>query len=604
MSRLASLTGALSPVTYSLLCTVQQFITRLSDVGTPVNTPRNAQTEAINAAIDELGGITQFALQDVIRKLRDLLNGDELPEKIMAVRTENPDSCLLVVTNHRLMLVGQKGFIPKLGLLWEFPLDQITSIEYSPGMQWHRITVHQGRKKKIFHNMHGGGRDKQFEVRKMAEYLRARIGDNTPVAKDNETARANTIEDTIRRLGDLKGMGTFGIGGELKQLPKVLAEDELPEILMQATYDDRDGLRVASSMNRMGSLVGTDRRVIFLSKEPFQSVKVDSFPYNEISSLETSQGMLQGKITFSFSGRTEIFEGDSGIVQRFARHLQYKTANPPVPPVKSKAEAIKDAVVRLGFNNMYENVLTQLPDIMEDDELPEQMTGASKPLLNVGFLIATGQRIIFLRDFVKTHLKVESFSYDVISSVESSTGLLTGKLIIHASGVEETFHSVPKRNVGKLHTYIQGKITGQPKAAVEVTDSEKEDVLDDAIVVASGVNNREILDEEGFRQVRRQLPSILEDDELPEKMTMANYFDWVGFLVATGRRLIFVRNEGDPPFNVESFPYDTISSVESSTGLLMGKLIIHASGVEETFGSVWKQDVGKFHEYIQAKIAG
>lgn len=437
-----------------------------------MNSPRNAQTEAINAAIDDLGGLTKFGAQDQIRALRDLLKVDELPEKIMAARQDTPDLCLLIVTNHRLMLLGEKGFSRKIALLWDFPWDKITSVEYTPGMFWHRITVRQGRKKKSFHNMWGGRASKQFEARKMAEYLRERIGDHTSVAKDEKTAKANRIEDAVRSLVDLSDMGgTFGIGANLKELPKILANDELPELLMHATYDDRDGLRISSAMNRMGALVATDRRLIFIDKEPLRSVKVDSFPYHDISRVESSEGMLRGKVMIEVSGRTGIFEGDNQGVQRLAKHLQSKTPNPTATPTESEAELAKDDTHMQGFTEALAdiksreellNVMEQklLPKILEDDEIPVEIAISGKSFVQTLLLVATDRRIISSRVDTKDNLQVESFSYDTISDVEASKGLLGCNLIIRVSGLDEKFGNMTQEDVRKFYEHLRAKIAG------------------------------------------------------------------------------------------------------------------------------------------------
>ena len=56
------------------------------------------------------------------------------------------------------------------------------------------------------------------------------------------------------------------------------------------------------------------------------------------------------------------------------------------------------------------------------------------------------------------------------------------------------------------------------------------------------------------------------------------------------------------PLGVKSFSYGEIESVESSTGMFFGKIIIGLSGGKEVFDSSTNGNVRDFDEYIRAKI--
>ena len=75
----------------------------------------------------------------------------------------------------------------------------------------------------------------------------------------------------------------------------------------------------------------------------------------------------------------------------------------------------------------------------------------------------------------------------------------------------------------------------------------------------------------------KELPLILWENELPEKLITGTYNNGRGMLVATNRRLIFI-DKGMVSLKVEDFSYDKISSIESKTGMVFGSLTIYASG--------------------------
>lgn len=104
----------------------------------------------------------------------------------------------------------------------------------------------------------------------------------------------------------------------------------------------------------------------------------------------------------------------------------------------------------------------------------------------------------------------------------------------------------------------------------------------------------------GRREIK-ELPSILWEDELPEKIVQGMYNNASGLLVATNKRLIFI-DKGLFSLKVEDFPYDKITSIQYSTGLLMGAIEIYASGNKAEIKGVSKDQVKPFAEYVRARI--
>ncbi|HOV79342.1 MAG TPA: PH domain-containing protein [Bacillota bacterium] len=103
------------------------------------------------------------------------------------------------------------------------------------------------------------------------------------------------------------------------------------------------------------------------------------------------------------------------------------------------------------------------------------------------------------------------------------------------------------------------------------------------------------------RKEIKELPSILWEDELPEKIVQGFYNNGMGILVATNKRLIFI-DKGIFSLKVEDFPYDKISSIQYSTGMLSGEIDIFTSGNKAEIKSIVKDQVRPFCEYVRARI--
>lgn len=98
---------------------------------------------------------------------------------------------------------------------------------------------------------------------------------------------------------------------EIKELPSILWENELPETIIQGTYQNSNGV-----------LVCTNSRLIFVNKGLF-SLKVEDFPLKNISSIQYETGMLLGKLTIYASGnRAVISNVDKNFLRNFAEYVR------------------------------------------------------------------------------------------------------------------------------------------------------------------------------------------------------------------------------------------------------------------------------------------
>lgn len=83
---------------------------------------------------------------------------------------------------------------------------------------------------------------------------------------------------------------------ELKKLPELLNDSEDVVYLAQGRYE-----------GKQGAVVVTDRRVMLVEEGVFRS-RLEDFPYERISSIQTDKGMMFGKIVIFASGNKAILD--------------------------------------------------------------------------------------------------------------------------------------------------------------------------------------------------------------------------------------------------------------------------------------------------------
>ena len=283
----------------------------------PVPSPQ--QIQAINDAMSDLGIISKPLLTNHLKRLPDLLQNQEIPEKLLAVTQGANDSCLLVATNLRIMMMYEVmfSFSGKVKVR-DMPWSNVTAVEWRPGLLRHHLIIRRGRKKWDCEIPGILGQDR---ARHMAEHLQSRISathgsPSKSIAKDAKTAKSYAIEDMVRDLPLA--------GSEWKQLPAVLAQDEMPEQFLSAEYDDRNGLKVSSGENQIGLLTATDQRLVFIQKPPLLPRQVTEFPYDSIDRVEFKKGLLRSQITVFASGREEIFKGFGLEAKGMAEYIEGK----------------------------------------------------------------------------------------------------------------------------------------------------------------------------------------------------------------------------------------------------------------------------------------
>lgn len=106
----------------------------------------------------------------------------------------------------------------------------------------------------------------------------------------------------------------------------------------------------------------------------------------------------------------------------------------------------------------------------------------------------------------------------------------------------------------------------------------------------------------GAKREIRKLVEYLWDDEQVRHMVAGFYGGGTGLVVLSDRRLFFVK-DGWMNKTTEDFPLDKISSVQWTSGVLMGKLIVFASGNKAEITNVGKQGGKTIADTIRERLA-
>jgi Bacterial PH domain/Protein of unknown function (DUF2510) len=104
----------------------------------------------------------------------------------------------------------------------------------------------------------------------------------------------------------------------------------------------------------------------------------------------------------------------------------------------------------------------------------------------------------------------------------------------------------------------------------------------------------------GGREIKR-LPDHLWEGETVDQMTTGAYGAGTGLVVLTDRRLLFL-HEGLMSKTSEDFPMDKVSSVQWSSGLMMGTIVIFASGNKSEIKNVNKDDGKEIVDKIRHRL--
>ena len=169
-----------------------------------------------------------------------------------------------------------------------------------------------------------------------------------------------SLEEIRKQVGRLDGAARLLAFKEIKELPKILWEDESVEQLIQGMYNNGTGL-----------LVATNKRLIFVDKGLMFGIKVEDFPYDKITSLQYETGMLMGEITIFASGnKAEIKYLEKARTRVFAEFVRARVTG------ASSHASVKPASVAIQADDVVSKLerlaVLKSQGILTEDEFLEQ----------------------------------------------------------------------------------------------------------------------------------------------------------------------------------------------------------------------------------------
>ena len=173
-------------------------------------------------------------------------------------------------------------------------------------------------------------------------------------------------------------------------------------------------------------------------------------------------------------------------------------------------EEIKNQISEAGVNLklLPENELKALQNILWEDEIVED---AVRGLYNSrnGMLTATNKRLIFVDKGKLWGLKVEDFPYDKVSSIQYSTGIISGEITIYTSGNKAKIDMVAKSECARFAEHVRARITGvsknQAKISSEKNSSQNNEDFLEKLERLAKLKQNGILTEEEFVTAKKKL---------------------------------------------------------------------------------------------------
>jgi hypothetical protein len=106
----------------------------------------------------------------------------------------------------------------------------------------------------------------------------------------------------------------------------------------------------------------------------------------------------------------------------------------------------------------------------------------------------------------------------------------------------------------------------------------------------------------GIGRELKQIASMLGPDEYLVDIIQGAYANQTAVVLMTTNRVIFLA-KGFTSMTVEEFPLDKITSVQYTVGLMLGEIIIFASGNKAEIKSTVKAHTKPFAEHLREVIA-
>ena len=126
-----------------------------------------------------------------------------------------------------------------------------------------------------------------------------------------------TLQEIESQLGSLSGLQKKVIEREVKELPNILSNDEKLESVLRANFGSNSGI-----------LVATNKRILFVDKGFWGSLKVEDMFYDKINSIQYETGFAFGSVAIFISSiKLEFTKMEKQKVKDFAERIRVKISS-------------------------------------------------------------------------------------------------------------------------------------------------------------------------------------------------------------------------------------------------------------------------------------
>ena len=268
------------------------------------------------AIIQGLDGVDQKLLAHPgVAHIPSILEADELPDAL----THDGAGKVLVATDRRIVEIETSVLRNSVRKVTSYPYETILSFQADKGFLapgFSMVTAHGPKllaAKKDGREQFGAAVNSHLPAFPPSVPT---VSSPMPSAEPKEDAEENLDPKTLavaHAVRNMDGWDRSRTASEGKELPSILWENELPEMIVAGSYHLGNGM-----------LVATDRRVLFVDKGML-SLKVEDFGYDKISSVESKGGMVMGEIKIYVAGNSATFGNvEKGQARAFADFVRSK----------------------------------------------------------------------------------------------------------------------------------------------------------------------------------------------------------------------------------------------------------------------------------------
>lgn len=138
-----------------------------------------------------------------------------------------------------------------------------------------------------------------------------------------------TLIEIQGQIKNIDGFESFLGRKEIKELPNILWHDETIENMIMGTYNNGNGI-----------LVATNRRLVFVDKGFLFGLTVEDFSYDKISSIQYETGILLGKLTIFTSGNKAIIDNvEKPKVRTFGDWVRARISAPAINQIQHETHS-------------------------------------------------------------------------------------------------------------------------------------------------------------------------------------------------------------------------------------------------------------------------